>query len=430
MAETIFMPKLGATMEEGTIVSWMIEEGGFVEEGDPIAEIQTDKIILELEAETSGYLLKQLYPEGTAIGVNEPIGYLGEEGESIDQVEVTTPTQASTPKVEEAKQEQSVVSNESSEVVLATPAARKEAARQGIDLANVKGSGPRGRVHLEDVAQQASITPKMTPLAQNIVAQNGVDVTQVTGSGHNGKITKRDVLGSTSTAQEEVKTPFKGIRKVVADNLSKSFYTAPHVTLHSEVDMTNCVKLRTELLPVIEKRIQIRVSYNDLIIKACALALEKHPNINVSLIDDHIVQHADIHVGFAVDTENSLVVPVIQHANELSIQEVMSEARELIQKSKENKLTAAHMQGSTFTVSNLGKYAIQGFTPIINQPNAAILGVGTIEKKPKVVGDEIAIRDMMTLSLSFDHRLIDGAPAAAFISEVKNLLEEPLSLLV
>ena len=432
MATEVVMPKLGATMEEGTIVSWLVQIGEVVEEGDPIAEIQTDKIVMEIEAETTGVLLKTLYDAGTSVNVHDVIAYMGEEGESIEGgVQQLPPVSKET-----IKEEQSG----NSDKVRRTPAARKLAEDNLVNLNGIAGSGPLGRIQKLDVETYLKLNAKkITPLAKKLAEDQGIDYKNIAGSGARGKILRDDLVSlhipnekddQSLNSQDDKRVPFKGMRKFIAERISESAYTAPHVTLLSEVDMTNSVSLRQDLLPVIEKIEGLRLSFNDILMKATALALKHYPNINISLEGNEIVYHSNINIGMAVAVPDGLVVPVLRNVDEKGLGTLTREAKSIGKQARDGKLSPDDMQGSTFTISNLGMYAVDGFTPIINSPNAAILGVGRIQKKAIVVNDEVAIRSMMNLSLSFDHRIIDGAPAAAFLTELKDILENPFKLLI
>lgn len=434
MAEQVRMPKLGATMEEGTIDNWLVNEGEKVIKGDPIVEIQTDKITIEVEAQTDGILLKKLYEVGDTVPVQKVIAIVGKEGERVELEEEDPPianeenvTQNSVPIESGIKKD---------EKIRRTPVARRLAKDYNINLANISGTGPNGRIQKRDVESYINQMKEVniTPLAKKIAEDQQIDVTKVSGSGVRGKITKADVLQNAESDYKipiVEKVPFKGMRKVIATRMSESFYSAPHVTLFSEVDMTEVVKVRKQLLPVIEELEGVRISYNEIIIKAAALSLKKNPNINISLVDEkEIIYHANINIGIAVALTEGLVVPVIQNVDQKGLAAITKEAKALAEQARKNALTPEQMQGSTFTISNLGMYAVDGFTPIINQPNGAILGVGRIQEKPVVINGEVKVRSMMTLSLSFDHRTIDGAPAAQFLTDLKDLLEHPYKLMV
>ncbi|MEK4306729.1 MULTISPECIES: dihydrolipoamide acetyltransferase family protein [Oceanobacillus] len=447
MAENVLMPKLGAQMEEGTIVSWLVQVGEAVEEGDPLVEVQTDKITMEIEAETEGTLLKTLYEADSIVPVQTPIAIIGEEGENIDDLEGSDSSSRETELKEIEKKEKkidSVIEKETSpnqaeeSKVRRTPAARKLAEDTQINLSEVQGSGPLGRIQKEDVQNYINEhSKKVTPLAKKIAEDQNINLETIQGTGDRGKIQKKDLfLPQSSQSQEgqrneeNKRVPFKGMRKVIADRISESASISPHVTLNSEIDMTSVVRLRKQLLPVIEEEAGIRISFNDILMKATAVGLKKNPGINIQLEGNEIIYHSKINLAMAVAVEDGLVVPVIKDVDQKGLAAITRETKILGKKARDGKLLHDDFAGSTFTVSNLGMYAVDGFTPIINSPNAAILGVGRIQKKPVVLEDDISIRSMMSLSLSFDHRIIDGAPAAQFLTDLKDLLENPYKLMV
>lgn len=445
MASEVVMPKLGAQMEEGTIVSWLVGIGEEVEEGDPLVEIQTDKITMEVEAEETGILLKTLYDADATVPVQSVIAFIGEEGEHLEEV----------PKMESVDKEERPSLNEETEVssedyhtertvptdgekVRRTPAARKLAEENQVLLHDIQGTGPLGRVQKIDVERYLKqSSKKVTPLAKKMADDLGVDFKSMDGTGAHGKVVKADIV---SYGQENIEKPvdqkkekrvaFKGMRKVIAERISSSAYTSPHVTLFSEVDMTNCVSLRKQLLPIIEQEEGERISFNEILIKASAFALKQNPGINISLDGNEIVYHSNIHVGMAVAVPDGLLVPVLKNVDQKGLGSLTKEAKHIGRQARDGKIQTEDLQGSTFTVSNLGMYAVDGFTPIINHPNAAILGVGRIQQKPVIVGDEVAVRSMMKISLSFDHRIIDGAPAGAFLTDLKDVLENPFKLMI
>lgn len=438
MAKEIFMPKLSSTMEVGTLLQWFKEEGDSVEIGEPIFEIMTDKINIEVEAYDDGILLKKYYEVDDEIPVNQIIGYIGEKNERVPD---KTPGVSSSQE-EESKQESAepvtVTASTPNEKIRATPAARRIAREKKIELSVVKGSGPKGRIQEKDVRMVSTVSEekiKMTPLAKKIGDSNQVDLKSLSGTGVNGKIVKEDVtkalLNQESNPQQSVKRKrISGMRKVIANRMHESVITAPHVTLTSDIDMTNVKELRNQLLPVIEKQTGYRLSFTEIIIKAVGLVLTRFPAINASLINDEIVFNEEVNIGLAVAVEDGLMVPVLKNVFAKGLAALTIEAKEIVMNAREQKLTPNQMKGSTFTISNLGMYAIDAFTPIINLPETAILGIGRIQDKPVVVNQSITIRPMMTVSLSFDHRAIDGAPAAEFITELKHVLEHPFELLV
>jgi pyruvate dehydrogenase E2 component (dihydrolipoamide acetyltransferase) len=446
MANEIFMPKLSSTMEAGTLLQWFKEEGDTVEIGEPLFEIMTDKINIEVESYEDGVLLKKYYDIDEEIPVNQIIGYIGEEDEAV-------PAESPGISSNEANQATSTTSSEiidttssveetqlvSTKKVRATPAARRVARDEQIELALVAGCGPNGRIHKKDVKQfveNKGIEVKITPLARKIAQAEQVDVSGLTGTGANGKIVKEDITGVLTAQNTEnqpspaVRKKLSGMRKVIADRMQKSVTTAPHVTLTSEIDMTKVKEIRAQLLPTIEKQTGFRLSFTEVIVKAVGLVLSRYPAVNASIMDDEIVYNEHVNIGLAVAIEDGLMVPVMKNVNTKGLSTLTMEAKEIGKRAREQKLLPDQMKGSTFTISNLGMYAIDTFTPIINLPETAILGVGRIQEKPVVINQEIVIRPMMAVSLSFDHRAIDGAPAAEFLTELKHVLENPFELLV
>ncbi|TRZ38104.1 2-oxo acid dehydrogenase subunit E2 [Niallia circulans] len=449
MANEIFMPKLSSTMATGTLLQWFKEEGEAVDIGEPLFEIMTDKINIEVEAYDQGVLLKKYVAVDEEVPVNHVVGYIGKSGESVP---AESPGQAGGgTNEEETSENNATVSLEDNQAAVrslqestkqrATPAARHLARSNKVDLVFINGSGPNGRVHKKDVVfyiESEQSSPKSTPLAQKIAAAAQVDLSTVTGSGVNGKIVKADVVHAITPQSKEADVAFdhtenrrklSAMRKVIADRMAQSAYTAPHVTLTTEVDMSKVKELRSVLIPVVEKQTGLKISFTDILIKAAGSALSRHPQINVSIEGDEIVQHNEINIGLAVAVQDGLMVPVIKDVPAMGLAAVTKAAKNIGNRARENKLLPDQLKGSTFTISNLGMYAIDVFTPIINQPESAILGVGRIQDKPVAINNTIEIRAMMTLSLSFDHRAMDGAPAAAFLTELKQILENPFELL-
>ncbi|SDQ16128.1 dihydrolipoamide acetyltransferase family protein [Virgibacillus salinus] len=438
MAKEVFMPKLSSTMEVGTLLQWLKEEGDPVEIGEPLFEIMTDKINIEVESYEEGVFLKKYYQVDDEIPVNAVIGYVGEENEEVpDEPPELADEEESSDAGESAEEAEQPAAEQpegsATDKVRATPAARRVARENNIELSSVSGSGPKSRVHEQDVVEAIN-TNRATPLAEKIAADKGVDLSQVQGSGARGKIEKADVTGyaaaQTEPTEEPERVKLKGLRKAVADKMLESTQSIPHVTLTSEIDMSQVIDVRKSLLPVIEKQTGYRLSYTEIIIKATAHVLGNHPKVNASLVGDEIVMNKDVNIGLAVAVENGLIVPSIPDADKKGLAELTEASKTLGLKARDGKLSPAEMSGSTFSISNLGMYAVDGFTPIINPPETAILGVGRIVEKPVVVDGSVEVRPMMVLSLSFDHRAIDGAPAAAFLTELKDRLENPYGLLV
>jgi len=375
----VVMPRLSLTMKEGTVVQWFKKEGDTVQKGEPMVEVLSEKVTYDVEAPESGIIRKILASEGSNVPVDQVIGVIVAPDETLTEAEITA--HAPAPIVEEtAAFPKPTVVTETAERVLASPAAKRLARELGVDLAHVKGTGPEGRIVEEDVksfAEQAALKPRI-----------------------------REVI------------PLTGIRKTTAERVSLSARTAPHSTITMEVDMTNAVRLHEETA----------VSYTDMLAKAAAAALREHPLLNSTLEDAQIKVFEDINVGVAVATEKGLVVPVIHKADEKTLTEIATITKELVEKAKQGKLSKKELTGGTFTVTNLGMYGVDVFIPIINPPEAAILGAGRVTEKPVFVNKEVKTKPVMQLSLSFDHRIVDGAPAAQFLQKVKQLLENPAAL--
>lgn len=440
MPKEIFMPKLSSTMQVGTLLEWFKEEGELVEVGEPLFEIMTDKINIEVEAYEEGILLKRYVGEDEEVPVNYVIGYIGEANENVPDASPGVSDADAEPadEVKPVGQKENAApqKQESGEKVRATPAARKVAKDEGLSLQEIDGSGPRGRVQKADVEAHGEQGEKVkaTPLARKVAAEKGLNLQEVTGTGSNGKIYTADLdtgvnVNREAPTSQPKRVKLSGTRKMIAKRMAESAFTAPHVTLTSEVDMTASMEVRKQLLPIIEQQIGKRLSYTEIIAKAVAHSLVRHPEMNVSLDGDEVVYHEDAHIGLAVSIPGGLVVPVITDANHKGLQALTEEAKQLANAARVGKLSPDSMRGGTFTISNLGMYAVDAFTPIINQPESAILGVGRIQEKAVGINGQIELRPMMSLSLSFDHRVIDGAPAAAFLTELKQVLENPYQLL-
>lgn len=409
MAKEVLMPKLGMTMENGTIVQWFKEEGDMVQSGEVLLEVMTDKINIEVESYETGILLKKYYQEDDVVPVNQIIAYIGNSDEQVpDQppkLAGEEPKQENVPNTLE--QEKTKGAKQRIDKPRATPAARKLAREHLINLQNVVGSGPRGRIHREDV-QNYIEQQKHKQTTETIVSEPG----------------DGDAL------TEQLRTPITGMRKVIGERMTQSTQEAPHVTLHSEIDMTQTVEMRKQLLPVIEAKTGLRISYTEIILKAVASVLREHPVLNTSIEGNKMVTHDEINIGLAVSHPQGLLVPVIKRVDQLGLAELTKISKQLAKDAREDRLSPDRLRGGTFTISNLGMYAVDSFTPIINLPEAAILGVGRIIEKPVGYKGEIALRSIMSISLSFDHRVMDGAPAAAFLTQLKEVLENPFQLLI
>ena len=415
--EIVTMPRLSDTMEEGTVASWLKKVGDSVEEGDILAEIETDKATMEFESFYSGTLLHIGIGEGGSAPVDSVLAIIGPAGTDVSSVLSGAAAPAAPPEAVEEKSEtlaaapvvaapvlQTTEIAPSNGRIFASPLAKKLAKEKGIDLSTVTGSGEHGRIIRRDVEQAQvvaapAVSAKAQPEATPVVAASGVE------------------------NKESVKN--SQMRKVIAKRLSESKFTAPHYYLTVEVEMDEAKVARQQInqLP------DTKVSFNDMVLKASAMALLKHKQVNTTWSDEATIINHHVHLGVAVAVEDGLVVPVIKHADQLSFTQLGATVKDMAGRARNKKLTPAEMEGSTFTVSNLGMFGIEEFTSIINQPNSAILSVGAIIEKAVVRDGAIVPRSMMKLTLACDHRTIDGATGAQFLQTLKMYLEHPVTLL-
>ena len=423
MAEVIQLPKLSDTMEEGTILVWHKNVGDKIEAGELLADIETDKATLELESYFDGVIV-YLAPKEVPLPIGTPIAIVAEEGEEVNVDEILaqygTSQQTQTPEKKETPAEkitqQEPQKQDEGDRVKASPLARRLAREHNIDLTQIKGSGPGGRIIKRDIESLLAEKPQPQPQAfseERIFAQEHPQVPST-------PIPKP----TTSDWFEDV--PASSMRKTIAKRLSASKYSAPHFYLTIEVDMENVASFREELKELTDTKI----SYNDILIKACALALRKHPQVNASWFGDFIRYYKKINVGVAVAIEDGLVVPVIKDADNKGIETIAKEMREFVQKARDKKLQPADFEDSTFSISNLGMFGIDEFTAIINPPNSVILAVGQIQEKAVVIDGEITVRKRMRMTLSCDHRVVDGVTGAKFLQTLKELLENPVKMLL
>ena len=452
MATEIIMPVLGMTMESGIIVEWMKEEGDSVAEGEVLFNVETDKSVMEVEAKASGTLLKILHGPGDDVPIQQVIGYIGEAGEAIaEAVDTSAPgdgdaatngttagtangtsggedapaaptdgaADGTTGGQDDAAAAGATTPGPSGRVKI-SPKARRHARDLGIAIEHIAGTGPGGRIVFSDVEAFAARTAAAAPAPAVVPATPAPAPTSVAAPVASGPGTKR----------VQRRAPLSGLRKVAATRLTESASTVPHFYLTMDVDMTRLTGLREQLIAYGEKRGLARVSVNDLIIKAAGIALRSFPAVNASLEGGEVVEYADVNVGFAVALDDGLVVPVVASADQKSVFDIAAATRFLGEKARGKGLGPEDYGYGTFTISNLGMFGVDQFTAIINPPEAAILAVGRVKDTPVVVDGKVEIKAMMSITLSSDHRLIDGAVAGRFLSHLREILEQPLELLI
>lgn len=408
----VYMPQLSDTMEEGTVTTWHKKVGDKIEEGDVIAEIETDKAVQEFESEFDGTLLFIGAEEGQSAPVNTILAIIGPEGTDVSGINTSAPTQ-------KEKKTETQPKTEAKEISTSTETKTVVEKEKKVETS-------------DDDRIFAS------PLARSLAEDKGIDLRDVTGTGDNGRIIKRDIENYTPKAQPKVaasvvasretqNVPNSQMRKVIARRLSESKFTAPHYYLNVEVNMDNCIESRKQIN---DSNPDIKISFNDIIIKACALALRKHPQVNSTWNDNETTIHGDINIGVAVAVDDGLLVPVIRNTDFKSFSEISSEVKDMAGRARERKLKADEMEASTFTVSNLGMFGIKSFTSIINQPNSCILSVGAIIQKPIVKDGQIVVGNIMELNMACDHRTVDGATGAQFLQTLVKYLENPIAMFV
>jgi len=418
--KVITMPRLSDTMTEGTVAAWLKKVGDKIEEGDILAEIETDKATMEFESFNEGTLLYIGVQEGESAPVDSLLAIIGKEGIDVASIVDSLKKEQTIEKSVEEKKEKTtnlivkeetvptVTSNTNNSRVFASPLAKKIAKERGINLSDVKGSGENGRIIKKDV--------------ENYMPSVRVDSTQQTTS-EKQPVAMNNFITTGKEAIEDVKN--SQMRKVIAKRLGESKFTAPHYYLTIEVNMDNAITSRKMINAIPETK----VSFNDMIVKASAMALKRHPQVNTSWLGDSTRYNKHIHVGVAVAVEEGLLVPVLKFTDQMSLTQIGSKVKELASKARNKKIAPNEMEGSTFTISNLGMFGIQEFTSIINQPNSAILSVGAIVEKPVVKNGELAVGNTMKLTLACDHRTVDGATGAQFLQTLKLYIENPVTML-
>ncbi len=441
MASRVIMPKLGMAMKDGAVAQWLKQDGDRVEKDEPVVVVMSKKITYRVPAPAAGVLrvvarVKETRPVGATIA------FVTEPGEPIPEEEALAPTPAAEVVPAVAPAPAAAAAAAPTGFVLASPAARRLAKEKGVDLALVKGTGQDGMVVESDVLRYLEEREKApvpgeilaTSAAKRLAAEQGVNLAEVRGTGLGGRITEEDVRAYLERVKAPAAAavprpaagviPFTGMRQAIAEQMVESLRTMAQVTLTMEVDATELVRLREQL------KAEFDLTYTDLLVKAVAKTLKRHPVLNATLVGDEIHLLEAIHVGIAVALPEGLIVPVLRDADKRTVQEIAQESRRLVQAARDGKLTVDEVTGGTFTITNLGAYGVDGFTPIINPPEVAILGVGRIAEKPVIYEGQVAKRSLMVLSLTIDHRIVDGAPGAEFLRSLKEILENPYRLLV
>ena len=432
----VIMPKLGMTMEKGIVEKWLKKEGDYVKKGESLLEIMTDKVTIEVESYHTGYLKKILAEEGEEVPVTEVIAYVGEEDEKIpeeivrkkiaplevskeEKVKVKVGEKEKIPiekiieyekererEIRKGKEKEEEITKVKRKKILASPLAKKLAKEMSIDLSKISGTGPKGRIVKADILRSVE--------ERKLKKKEKMDIEK--------EISKKLIT------PEILKTiPLTGLRKTISERMSKSASEIPHITLFLEVDISNLEKFKDKLDKAIGEK---KFSYTDFIIKATALALEKYPILNSTLKNEKIIIFKDINIGLAVSIEEGLIVPIIFNSNKLSLEEIADRRIDLVNLARENKLKLKDVTGSTFTITNLGMYQVEYFSPIINPPESGILAVGAITKKPIVNKDaKIAIKPIIKLGLALDHRVSDGVIGAKFLQYLRDILQAPDKLI-
>ena len=438
MAEKIEMPKLSDTMEEGVIASWNVKEGDKVESGDVIAEVETDKATMEVEVFDAGTILKILVNEGDAVPLGGTMAIIGEEGEDISDL-LGGDDEAS-----DEKEKASESESKSEEKGEAKASASENGSGKKESFDPIFGDLDKKKETTEEEKYESSSDEdgriKASPLARNMAKEKGIDLSDVQGSGPDGRVIKKDieeyepseqpskpsveVPSLEDTESEDIKV--SQMRKAIARRLSESKFSNPHFYETVDVDMESAIEARKKLNEVSE----VKISFNDIVVKAASAALRRHPDVNSSWLGDTIRKHGDVNVAVAVAIDEGLMTPVINHSDKKNLRQISVETKELAGKARDRKLQPEEMEGSTFTISNLGMFGIEEFTAIINPPNACILAVGAIRDVPVVKDGEVVPGKRMKMTLSSDHRIVDGAKAAAFLNTLRQMLENPLAMML
>lgn len=447
MATEVLMPKLGLTMTEGTIEEWKFKEGDAVKAGDVLFSVATDKLTNDVECDTDGTLLKILLPEGETAPCKSVIAWIGQPGEAVPGAEAGAPAAAAPAEAAPAAAPAAAAAPVAAApakteggFVLASPYARKLAKEKGYDLAAIPATGPNGTVIAKDVENFVA-GPKTSPMAAKLAAELGVDVSKLDVQ---GRVMKADVLaaagvGAAAPAEaaaapaasdnDEAPKKVNPLRRSIAANMTNSWHTSPRVTFTYAVDVTAMKDLRAKLKDGLKEQ-GIKLTYNHILMKVVAKALTEFPDINASFADNMLTRHKHVNMGLAVAKGDGLIVPNVKSCESKSLAEIAKETEALIEATRSGKIAMEDMTGGTFTISSLGPYGVRNFSPIINQPELAILGVCDMVDTPVVRDGQIVIRPMMNLCLTADHRVVDGVMACKFMKRVVELLENPYMLLV
>ena len=448
MPKEIYLVKVGMNMTEGVVEEWYIADGATVDKGELLYRLETEKVNLDVDAETSG-IVKHLVGEGVTMKPGDVVGYIYAADEAIPDVLPQAQAAAAESVAESAPAAAAparpAASTTTDGRILSSPAARRLAGELNVNIAAVNGSGPGGRIVEADVQAAADAAPPAapspsSPMARKLARELGVDLAQVRGTGPGGRITKEDVERAAAappapaaapafTSGEDRVVPVRGMRKTIAARMFESLHSSAQLTMDMDANMDDAVKLRNQLVDEWQDD-GVRPTYTDLVIRAAAKALERHPLMNSVFGEAEITLRGDINVGMAVALEEGLIVPVVRHANRISMKELALESARLAEAARHGTLTPDDLQDGTFTVSALGMFGVDAFTPIINAPQSGILGVNRLRDDLKWVGEVPMKTQVMRLSLTWDHRALDGAPAAQFLATVRDLLEAPFRLLV
>ena len=412
MAVEVVMPKLGMAMKEGTVSIWNKEVGDTVGKGEPIASVNSEKIEIDVESPSEGTVLKITVPEGEGVPPGTVICYIGAPGEEIDVINVKKEIQKPVEEngtVSKLQSESSITSKTIPGRVKISPVAKKMAEAAKLDIDKIPGTGPGGRITKEDVQEALKTAreqdhPRM-PVQEKLVTQ-------------------------ALPLPESKEVPVSGIRKVIAERMYHSLQNSAQLTMNMKVDVTDLITLQRQTAETVQSRYENKLSMTDFIARAVVLSLQEHEQMNSAYLDGKIHLSKSVHLGMAVALERGLVVPVIRKADKCSMIELSKNIKDIAKRARQGQISIEEMQGSTFTISNLGSYGIEHFTPILNSPETGILGVGSVNDMPVYNGDKLERRSILPLSLTFDHRVLDGAPAAAFLQTVKKYLEEPITMLI